>query len=108
MKEPAKAILICITTTALNIALSFLLILILADGILKYETGFYILLPFITSLTSFVFYFLYIQTKKFKAGIISSLSYSWTIAFVFINLIILILNYSCWIDLFDGTTKLMI
>lgn len=108
MKETAKTILICIILTVLNIMLTFLLILILADGLLKYQTGFYILLPFIGISTWSLFYLLYIQTKRFKANKIGPTNYSWTIGFVFINSIILVFNYSCWIDLFDGTTKIML
>ncbi|HYV94359.1 MAG TPA: hypothetical protein VE978_21480 [Chitinophagales bacterium] len=103
----AKTIITFLIQTFLNIALTFLLISVLADGLLDYKTGFYVLAPFILGLTFWILYFFYIQTINFKRKTISSLNYSWTIAFIFINVIIILFNYLSWIDLFDGTTETM-
>jgi hypothetical protein len=103
-----KSIILFLTMTLVNIALTFILISILADGLLQYKTGFYFLAPFILGFILFIFYFLINQTIKFRKRIISSNNYSWTIGFVFINILILLFNCYCWIDLFDGTTDTML
>jgi|ERR1043165_2736923 hypothetical protein len=103
-----KAFILSVTMTLVNIVLTYILISILADGLLEYKTGFYVLAPFILGFTMFVFYFLHKQTIKFRKRYIGAIECSWTIAFAFINLIILVFNYICWSDLFDGTTEVML
>lgn len=100
-----KTFTILLIFTFLNITLTFTLVSILTDGILTYQTGFYVLAPFILGLTVTLLYFLYKQTEKFKMQKINSLNYSFTIGYFIVNCIILYFNYTCWIDLFDGSTK---
>lgn len=103
-----KAIVLFLTMTFLNIGLTFILISILADGLLEYKTGFYVSAPFIIGFTIYILYFLYSQVTKFRNQIISSSSYSLGIILAVINIIFLLFNYSCWIDLYDGTTKALL
>lgn len=108
LRTSMKKILVLLIITFVNIALTIILISVLADGLLEYKMGFYVLAPYILGFSTFILYFLYNQTMRFKKYLISSLNYSWTIGFIFINLIILFFNYICWLDLFDGTTKAML
>lgn len=108
MTNKVKTISIFIATTIFNIGLTILLISILADGIFAYTTGFYILSPFMIGLSMYVFYFLYKQTLKFRLKKIGSQNYSWTLGFVLLNILILIFNFLCWTDLYDGKTEALL
>ena len=103
-----KTIILSFLTIITNIALGFTLILVLADGILPYKTGFYVLAPILLGLTAFVFHFLYRQTILRKKELISEFNYICTIIFVLINAFIFFFNYACWIDLFDGRTNTLL
>lgn len=91
-----------------NFALTFFLIGILGGAFFEYKTGFYLLLPVILGVTFYLTYYFFLQTKRLRKRQIGLLNYTWTLAFVFCNTVLLFFNYMLWLDLFDGTTELML
>lgn len=94
--------------TLMNFGLTFILISILADGLLSYKSGFYVIAPFIFMLTFVLFSFSIHQNTMYKRKQISELNFTATILFVLMNSLILLFNYYCWIDLFDGSTDALL
>ena len=102
-------ILSSILLVIVNLLLTVFLISILADGILRYKVGFWIVTPLILLLLLLFFQLLF--------GYIHSISLiNWkgflTLALFeiinLINLIFLIFNIFCWADLFDGKTEALL
>lgn len=88
----------------INFILVFVLVGILDGSFLDYKMGFYLLSPVILGLTFYLGYYFFLQTKRIVKRKIGWLNYSWTLAFVIPNMVLLFFNYLLWLDLFDGTT----
>lgn len=90
-----------------NFTLTLIVISILADGLLEYKTGFYVLIAPIIFICLLILFYFYFQTKKFIAKKIGDGIYYISVILTFINIVIIILNIMCWIDLFDGRTEVI-
>ena len=91
--------------TACNISLTVFLISVLADNLMKYEKAFWVTLPLVITFT-------YLLGKSIHKHSIAKntnlyLLYVLSIVILILNVLILAINYYCWIDLFDGTTQTM-
>jgi len=88
-----------------NSGLTFFLISVLADNLMEYKKAFWITAPIILTLTYLIGKVIFqLSSRTHQSG---AVLFVIMIATSILNLVILSLNYSCWIDLFDGTTDTM-
>jgi hypothetical protein len=91
-----------------NLILAFFLVGVLGGDFMPYRTAFYVAAPFVLGLAVYISYYLYLQTKRLLRKYLTPLNYSWTLVFVLFNAVLLFFNCWLWLDLFDGTTEMML
>ncbi|MGE5106583.1 MAG: hypothetical protein ACM3H8_03505 [Sphingobacteriales bacterium] len=101
-----KRIVALVMLTAINIGLTMFLLSVLADNFMEYKKAFWVTTPIILGLTYFFGKTILRQMANRQHQSNSTLFYL-TIVFSIVNVLILALNFYCWVDLFDGTTKTM-
>lgn len=83
----------------------FFLVLILADGIVKYQTGFIVTSPIIFLIPAFLILTMKYYFKKNNIDNRAPLITTFLIVLCFIIILPFIFNLYMWTDLFDGTTE---
>lgn len=97
-----------ISLTLINIGLTFLLIKILADGLLEYKSAFYLLFPLIVGLAITIIYISYFQLRKHLLKMLGRMYLFVLLSFIFVNTFLLGINLIFWIDLFDERTNMLL
>jgi hypothetical protein len=97
-----------LSLTLINIGFTFLLIKILADGLLEYTSGFYLLFPLIVGLATTIIYVSYFQLREHLSKMLGRMHLFVLLSFIFINMLLSCINLIFWIDLFDGRTNMLL
>lgn len=100
-----KTVIYFFTLTFFNLLLMFILTSILTGDLLQYQTGFYLVSPFLIASTLAVCYFSFPDLKNYKTN---RLMFWAAFNFLLINSLFLWLNYKVWIDLFDGSSQILV
>ena len=88
--------------TLINLVLICFILSVLADNLIGYRAGFYLTLPIIMTCTFLIGLVAY---KHSHASSLNSSQATFALMLMITNTVFLIINYYCWIDLFDGTTN---
>lgn len=88
--------------TLINLALICLILSVLADNLMDYRAGFFLALPIILTCTFLIGLVAY---KHSYASSLNSIQATFALLLIIANTVFLIINYYCWIDLFDGATN---
>lgn len=88
--------------TLINLVLICFILSVLADNLIGYRAGFYLTLLIIMTCTFAIGFVAY---KHSHASSLNSIQATFALMLMIANTVFLIINYYCWIDLFDGTTN---
>ena len=103
IKNSPITVLLCLI--CVNIVLMFFLVLILADGIVKYQTGFIVTSPIILLIPALLILTMMYYLKRNNSDNRSPLITTFLIVLCFFTILPFIFNIYMWTDLFDGTTE---
>jgi len=103
----SKRFLLLVLLSVANISVTFIIVGVLSYYGSDYKTAFWLLAPLILGLTYFLYRFAILLLNgqiKYLSPILLGLAF----VLMILDVLFLILNYYCWIDLFDGSTNKLI